>query len=74
MGMLDMQLGYSQSQVYNMLDRIGEEGRSVYAGLLRLDYLFAVVFMLLQSLLMTTRSSIPAAGRKRKYRTWGKAI
>lgn len=53
MGMLDMQFGYNLVQVYGMLDRIGEEGRSIYAGLLGMDYIFAVVFMLLQSLMMT---------------------
>lgn len=53
MGMLDMQFGYSQDQVYSMLNRVGKEGRSIYAGLLGLDYIFAVVFMLLQSLMMT---------------------
>lgn len=52
-GMLDMQFGYSRLQVNNMLDTIGAAGRQLYAKLLGLDFIFAVVFMLLQSLLIT---------------------
>jgi hypothetical protein len=52
-GMLDMEFGYSPAQVYGFLDRIGDAGQQIYKALLGLDYLFAVVFMLLQALLIT---------------------
>jgi hypothetical protein len=52
-GMLDMQFGYSQLQVYDMLGSIGTAGRLLYMRLLGLDFIFAVIFMLLQSLLIT---------------------
>jgi hypothetical protein len=52
-GMLDMEFGYSPAQVYGFLDRIGDAGQQIYKVLLGLDYLFAVVFMLLQALLIT---------------------
>lgn len=52
-GMLDMQFGYNPLQVNNMLDTIGAAGRQLYAKLLGLDFIFAVVFMLLQSLMIT---------------------
>lgn len=52
-GMLDMQFGYSPAQTYTLLNDLGLEGRQVYTGLLGLDFAFAVVFMLLQSLLFT---------------------
>jgi len=51
--MLDMQFGYSQLQVYDMLASIGTAGRQLYSRLLGLDFLFAVIFMFLQSLLLT---------------------
>lgn len=52
-GMLDMQFGYSQLQVYDLLGSIGTVGRQLYMRLLGLDLIFAVVFMLLQSLMIT---------------------
>lgn len=53
-GMLDMLSGgYSPTQVYGMFARIGETGRVGYAQLLGLDVIFAIVYMLLLSLLLT---------------------
>lgn len=52
-GMLDMQFGYSQLQVYNMLEIIGIKGQQHYSEFLGIDFVFAVVFMLLQALLIT---------------------
>jgi hypothetical protein len=52
-GMLDMEFGYNPVQVYGFLNRIGDAGLQLYKALLGLDYLFAVVFMLLQALLIT---------------------
>jgi hypothetical protein len=52
-GMLDMQFGYSQLQVYNMLDIIGLKGQQHYSEFLGIDFVFSVVFMLLQALLIT---------------------
>ena len=52
-GMLDMQFGYSQLQVYNMLDIIGIEGQQHYSIFLGIDFIFSIVFMLLQALLIT---------------------
>lgn len=52
-GMLDMEFGYSPAQVYGFLNRIGDAGQQIYKALLGLDYPFAVVFMLLQALLIT---------------------
>jgi hypothetical protein len=53
-GMLDMLFGYNQVQVYDLLGSIGTAGRGIYIHLLGLDYIFAVVFMLLQSLMITS--------------------
>jgi hypothetical protein len=53
MGMLDMMFGYSAELAYGMLDRIGVLGRELYTKLLGLDFLFAAVYMALQSLLIT---------------------
>lgn len=53
-GMLDMNyFGYSWQLVYGMLDTIGLAGRQIYAKLLGLDFIFAIVFMLFQSLMLT---------------------
>jgi len=52
-GMLDMEFGYSQLQVYSLLDSIGAAGRQLYSRMLGLDFIFAVIFMLFQSLLLT---------------------
>lgn len=53
MGMLDMLFCYSQQQAYTMLDSIGEHGRFIYTALLGIDFIFAVAFMLFQSLIIT---------------------
>jgi hypothetical protein len=53
-GMLDMEFGYNRLQVYNMLDVIGQAGRQLYIKLLGLDFIFAVVFMLFQSLMLSS--------------------
>lgn len=53
-GMLDVEFGYSRFQVYNMLEAIGHTGRQLYAKLLGLDFIFAIVFMLFQSLMITS--------------------
>ncbi len=53
-GMLDLEKsGYSPDQAYAMFARIGDAGRGLYTRLLGLDYPFAIVFMVLQSLLIT---------------------
>ncbi len=52
-GTLDMTFGYSASQAHGLLARIGREGRQIYTKLLGLDFLFAAVYMMLQSLLIT---------------------
>lgn len=52
-GMLDMRFGYTAESAYSMFGFIGEEGRLLYTQLLGLDYLFTVVYMLLQTLLIT---------------------
>ena len=52
-GTLDMTFGYSTAQAYSLLDRIGSAGRELYVRLLGLDFLFAVVYMALQALLVT---------------------
>lgn len=52
-GMLDMQFGYSHVEVYHMMDSIGAAGRAIYSRLLGLDFIFVVIFMLLQSFLLT---------------------
>jgi hypothetical protein len=52
-GMLDMRFGYTAESVYSMFGLIGEHGRLLYTQLLGLDYLFTVVYMLLQTLLIT---------------------
>ena len=52
-GMLDMQFGYGADQAYAMLGKIGGTGRQLYTKLLSLDFLFALVYMVLQSLLIT---------------------
>ncbi len=53
LGMLDMMFGYSAELAYGMLERIGVLGRQLYTRLLGLDFLFAAVYMALQSLLLT---------------------
>lgn len=52
-GTLDMHFAYSADQAYSYLDTIGSAGRLMYNRLLGLDFLFAVVYMTLQSLLIT---------------------
>ncbi len=52
-GTLDMKFGYSASQAYSMFEKIGSEGRLAYSKLLCLDFVFALVYMFLQSLLIT---------------------
>lgn len=52
-GMLDMQFGYSPILAYNMFEQIGSTGRELYSKLLGLDFIFSVVYMVLQSLLIT---------------------
>lgn len=52
-GMLDMQFGYRVPFVYDFLGRLGEPGQLVHLKLLGLDFLFAVVCMTLQGLLVT---------------------
>ena len=52
-GTLDMTFGYSASQAHGLITRIGNEGRQIYTKLLGLDFLFAAVYMALQSLLIT---------------------
>jgi len=54
LGMLDMQrLGYSEAVAYGMLAQIGAAGRALYTRLLGLDFVFAIVYMLMQSVLLT---------------------
>ncbi len=54
LGMLDMQhFGYSETVAYDMLAQIGPAGRTFYAQLLGVDVVFALVYMLMQSLLLT---------------------
>lgn len=52
-GTLDMKYGYSAVQAYSMFEKIGSEGRLAYSKLLYLDFVFALVYMSLQSLLIT---------------------
>jgi hypothetical protein len=51
-GMLDMQFGYSVSQVYSMLEVIGNDGQQLYIKLLCLDFLFIISYTLFQSLII----------------------
>lgn len=51
-GMLDMEFGYSISQVYSMLDVIGNNGQQLYIKLLCLDFLFMIFYVLFQSLII----------------------
>jgi hypothetical protein len=54
LGMLDMlRFGYSQSLVYAMLAQIGPAGRLLYSRLLGVDFVFALVYMTFQSLMIT---------------------
>lgn len=53
-GILDMRFGYSGAEAYSLLDKIGELGRNTYIRFLGLDFLFTLVYMLLQSLLITS--------------------
>lgn len=53
-GMLDMEFGYNRPQVYNMLEVIGQTGRQLHINLLGLDFVFAIVFMLFQSLMLSS--------------------
>jgi hypothetical protein len=52
-GMLDMQFGYSVSQVYSMLEIVGNEGQQIYIKLLYLDFAFMIFYTLFQSLIIT---------------------
>lgn len=51
-GMLDMEFGYSVSQVYSMLEVIGSNGQQIYIKLLCLDFLFMIFYVLFQSLII----------------------
>jgi hypothetical protein len=51
-GMLDMQFGYSASEVYSMLDIIGNNGQQLYIKLLCLDFLFMIFYTLFQFLIV----------------------
>lgn len=52
-GTLDMKYGYSASETARLFDQLGNEGRLAYNHLLYLDFGFALVYMTLQSLLIT---------------------
>lgn len=52
-GMLDMQFGYSVSQVYSMLEIVGNAGQQIYIKLLYLDFAFMIFYTLFQSLIIT---------------------
>ena len=61
-GMLDMRFGYTAETAYGMFAQIGEQGRLLYTQLLGLDFVFTVVYMLLQTLLITAlmhKAAIP---------------
>ncbi len=52
--MLDMRhFGYSDTVVYDLLTRLGQTGRQIYARQLGIDYIFAVVYALFQSVMIT---------------------
>lgn len=52
-GMLDMLFGYSVSQVYSMLEIIGNAGQQIYIELLYLDFAFMIFYTLFQSFIIT---------------------
>lgn len=52
-GTLDGYFGYTVRQAYDLLGTIGPVGRGLYQRYLCLDWLLAVVFMLLHSLVIT---------------------
>jgi len=58
-GMLDMKFGYSQNLVYRMMENLGAVGRQLYMRILCIDFLFVIVFMLLQAILISVL--LPAA-------------
>ncbi len=52
--MLDMNtFGYSVTEVYGLLTRLGATGRLIYIQQLGIDFLFAVVFALFQSVMIS---------------------
>lgn len=54
LGMLDMSyFGYSPTPVYEMFATIGLPGREIYTRLLGMDYIFAIIYMFFQSLMIT---------------------
>jgi hypothetical protein len=53
LGTLDMRFGYGTLQAYTLLEKIGGLGRALYTRLICLDFLFAAVYMIFQSLLIT---------------------
>ncbi|MBN1775774.1 MAG: hypothetical protein JW817_04845 [Clostridiales bacterium] len=59
-GMLDMKFGYSEILVNRMMENLGDAGRQLYMKLLCIDFLFVIVFMLLQVILISVL--LPAAG------------
>lgn len=59
-GMLDMKFGYSEILVNRMMENLGDVGRQLYMKLLCIDFLFVIVFMLLQVILISVL--LPAAG------------
>jgi len=52
-GTLDMRFGYQTSEVASLFGQLGTAGRRDYTHLLLLDFGFMLVYMLLQSLLIT---------------------
>jgi hypothetical protein len=60
--MLDMRLGYGQEEAYGLFDALGAGGRQLYSSLLCLDFVFALVYMFTQSLMLSSlmrRSGFP---------------
>lgn len=52
--MLDMRhFGYSETVVYDLLTNLGQAGRQIYIRQLGIDYIFAVVYALFQSVMIT---------------------
>lgn len=73
-GMLDMQhFGYSETTAYGMLAQIGPAGRTLYAQLLGLDVVFAIAYMLMQSVLLTNllhRANITGRWKRLNLLPW----
>ena len=61
-GMLDMKFGYGDTLVYRIMENLGDAGRQLYIRILYIDFLFVIVFMLLQAILISVLLSDAKVG------------